>query len=194
MPLANMLRLLDFASCRMIDWSACPAFLLTMKQRSLATNLYRDTRMSDQQNKQEPSRTETVSSPPEGITLRDKQMAALNMLLSVLDNSASLLKLYFGLQTGAIVLFVKVLTDVRAPTLVLTTLAISIFLFGVSALICLSLLIGLLEMRANMVSALVDDRLNWHEAFDAKMREWQQKMARAGKAMAWMFRLAILFA
>jgi hypothetical protein len=121
-------------------------------------------------------------------------MAALNMLLSVLDNSNSLLKLYFGVQTGAVVLFVKVLTDVRAPTLVLMSLATSIFLFGVSALICLSLLIGLLEMRANMATALVDDGLDWHVAFDAKMKEWQRKMARAGKAMEWLFRLAILFA
>jgi len=137
--------------------------------------------------------SETVSSSP-GVTLRDKQMAALNMLLSVLDGSDSLLKLYFGVQTGAIILFVKVLTDVHAPTLVLMTLAASIFLFGVSALICLSLLIGLLEMRANMASALVDDRLDWHKAFDAKLKEWQRKMARAGKAMEWLFRLAILFA
>ncbi len=68
--------------------------------------------MSDQP----PLAGETVSSSPEGITLRDKRMVALNMLLSVLDGSASLLKLYFGVQTGAIVLFVKGLTDVRAPT------------------------------------------------------------------------------
>jgi hypothetical protein len=137
---------------------------------------------------------QTDSSSPEGITLRDKQMAALNMLLSVLDNSDSLLKLYFGVQTGAIVLFVKVLTDVRAPILVLMTLATSIFLFSVSALICLSLLIGLLEMRANMASALVDDRQDWHTSFDAKLKEWQRKMARAGKTMEWLFGLAILFA
>lgn len=137
---------------------------------------------------------EKVSSSPEGVTLRDKQMTALNMLLSVLDKSDSLLKLYFGVQTGAIVLFVKVLTDARAPTLVLMTLAISIFLFGVSALICLSLLIGLLEIRGKMASALVDDRPDWYAAFDAKMKEWQRKMARAGKAMEWLFRLAILFA
>lgn len=151
--------------------------------------------MSDQPNTTgTPLPGETVSSSPEGITLRDKQMVALNMLLSVLDGSNSLLKLYFGVQTGAVVLFVKILTDVHAPTLVLTTLATSIFFFGVSALICLNLLIGLLEMRANMASALVDDRLDWHRAFDAKVREWQRKMARAGKAMEWLFRLAILFA
>jgi len=136
----------------------------------------------------------TVSGPPEGITLRDKQMTALKMLESVLDNSDSLLKLYFGVQTGAVVLFVKVLTDVRAPTIVLMALATSIFLFGVSALICLSLLIGILQMRANMASALVDERQDWHTAFDTKMKDWQRDMARAGKAMEWLFRLAILFA
>jgi hypothetical protein len=138
--------------------------------------------------------SETVSSSPEGITLRDKQMAALNMLLSVLDGSDSLLKLYFGVQTGAIVLFVKVLTDTRAPTLVLMSLAVSIFLFGVSALLCLSLLLGLLDMRAKMASVVVDVRPDWQTTFDAKMKEWQRKMASAGKAMEWLFRLAILFA
>lgn len=135
-----------------------------------------------------------VPTSPEGITLRDKQMTALNMLLSVLDGSASLLKLYFGVQTGAVVLFVKVFTDVHAPTPVLMSLATSIFLFGVSALICLSLLIGLLEMRASMASALLEERIDWHITFGARVKEWQRKTARAGKAMEWLFRSAILFA
>ena len=67
------------------------------------------------------------------ITLRDK-LTAFKLLISVLDESASLLKLYFGLDTGAVVLFVKVITDAQLPTIVLTALAISTLLFGISAL------------------------------------------------------------
>lgn len=130
----------------------------------------------------------------DGITTRDKQMTAIKLLVSVLDETASLLKLYLGLDTGAVVLFVKVLTDVRSPTIVLTALAISTFLFGFSALMCLKLLIGILQIRARMVTEIVNTTPNWQQQLDTDIKKWQTDMKNAGKKMEWLFGLAILFA
>jgi hypothetical protein len=132
--------------------------------------------------------------PVEGITLRDKQLTALKLFVSVLDETASLFKLYFGLDTGAVVLFVKVLTDTQAPTIVLTALAMSTFLFGLSALMCLALLIGLLQIRGRIATEVVNIDPNWQKKFDSDIQKWQTDMKSAGKNMQWMFGLAILFA
>lgn len=135
-----------------------------------------------------------VHSSVEGVTTRDKQMTALKLLVSLLDESASLLKLYLGLDTGAVVLFVKVLTDAQSPTIVLTALAISAFLFGLSALMCLKLLVGLLQLRARMVTEIVNADPNWQQKLDSDVRKWQTDMKSVGKKMELMFGLAILFA
>jgi hypothetical protein len=116
------------------------------------------------------------------------------MLISLLDESTSLLKLYFGLQTGALVLFVKTLTEVHSPTFVLMPLAVSIFLFGLAALTCLKLLLGLVVMRRNMVTALVDTDQDWQQTFGSQIKEWQEEMRKKGNLMEWLFGLAVLFA
>jgi hypothetical protein len=121
-------------------------------------------------------------------------MTALKLLVSVLDESASLFKLYLGLDTGALVLFVKVLTDAQLPAIVLTALAISTFLFGLSALICLRLLIGLVDLRTRMANEIVNTDPNWQQKLDADLQKWQKEMKSAGKTMQWTFGLAILFA
>jgi hypothetical protein len=105
-------------------------------------------------------------------------MTALNLLISVLDETTGVLKLYLGLETGAIVLFVKVLTDAHFPTLVLSALAISIFCFGFSAITCLGLILGVISFRV----------------FDSQLRNWRKEMQKAGTRMEWSFRLAIIFA
>ena len=61
--------------------------------------------------------------------------ASFNLFISLLDQTAGLVKLFFGLNTGATVLFVKILTDSRSPTLVLSALALSILFFAVSAFV-----------------------------------------------------------
>jgi hypothetical protein len=130
----------------------------------------------------------------EGLSFRDKAMTALKLLISLLDESTGLLKLYLGLETGAVVLFVKVLTDVHAPTLVLLALAVSIFFFGLSALICLRLLMGVISMRGKMAATITSTDPNWQKVFDSEVKNWQKDMGRAGGLMEWLFRLAILFA
>jgi hypothetical protein len=134
------------------------------------------------------------NSVAEGITTRDKQMTALKLLVSLLDESASLFKLYLGLDTGAVVLFVKVLTDVHSSTIVLTALAISTLLFGLSALMCLKLLAGILKIRTRMVTEIVNTTPNWQQQLDSDIKKWQTDMKSAGKKMEWVFGLAILFA
>jgi hypothetical protein len=130
----------------------------------------------------------------EGLSYRDKAMKAFDLLISLLDEATGLLKLYLGLETGAVVLFVKVLTDVRSPTLVLSALAVSIFFFGLSALICLRLLMGVISFRGNMAVTITSTVPNWQQVFDSQIKNWQKDMKRAGNWMEWMFRLGILFA
>ena len=139
----------------------------------------------------------TPAAPPissEGLSYRDKAMTALKLAVSTLDQATGLLKLYLGLETGAVVVLVKVLTDVRPPTLVLSALAVSIFLFGLSALICLKLVMGVASFRGKMASTILSADPNWQQAFDSQVRSWQTEMKRAGNWMEWLFRLAILFA
>jgi hypothetical protein len=76
----------------------------------------------------------TAQGSPEGIKLRDRAMFGHQLLMSTLDEASELLKLYLGLQTGAVVFFAKILTDAHSRTLVLALLAASTLLFGASAL------------------------------------------------------------
>jgi len=150
--------------------------------------------MSDESEKPPNLPNKQFSGSSERISQRDRAMFGNDLLTSVLDEATGLLKLYFGLQTGAVVLFVKVLTDVCVPTHVLAALATSIILFGASALVSLKLLQGMVEIRAKMLRSWADEGKNWSELFDAETREWQGAMGKAGKVMEWSFRLAILFA
>jgi hypothetical protein len=117
-----------------------------------------------------------------------------NFLISLLDETTDVLKLYLGLETGAIVLFVKVLTDAHFPTLVLSALAISVFCFGFSALTCLGLILGVISFRGNMVATATSADPNWQQVFDLQLRNWRTEMQKAGTRMEWSFRLAIIFA
>ncbi len=130
----------------------------------------------------------------EGITTRDKQMTALKLLISVLDESVGLLKLYLGLDTGAVVLFVKLLTEVHSRSIVLWALAISTFLFGLSAILCLKLLVGIAQIRLRMATEIVNTDPNWQRKLDSDVNQWQTDMRSAAKRMEWLFGLAILFA
>jgi len=150
--------------------------------------------MSDETEKLGDSTAAVGPISSEGLSFRDKAMASLKLLISLLDETTGLLKLYLGLETGAVVLFVKVLTDVHTPTLVLSALAVSIVFFGLSALICLRLLMGVISMRGNMAVTITSTDPNWQQVFDSQVKNWQNEMKRAGSWMEWLFRLAILFA
>jgi hypothetical protein len=86
------------------------------------------------------------------------------------------------------------LTDVHLPTIVLSTLAGSIFFFGISGLICLRLLMGVISIRGTMATTIASSNQNWQQTFDSQVKTWQKDMKRAGNWMEWMFRLGISFA
>ena|SRR2546422_2221488 len=150
--------------------------------------------MSNQIEKPSDSTAAAGPTSSEGLTLRDKAMKSFDLLISLLDETSGLLRLYLGLETGAVVLFVKVLTDVHSPKIVLSTLAGSIFFFGISALICLRLLMGVISIRGTMAATIVSSNQNWQHTFDSQVKTWQKDMKRAGNWMEWMFRLGIFFA
>lgn len=133
-------------------------------------------------------------SSSEGLSYRDKAMTALNLLTSTLDEATGLYKLYLGLETGAVVVLIKVLTDVRSRTFTLLALAVSIFLFGLSALLSLKLIMGVVSLRGKMASTIVSADSNWQQEFDSQVKNWQKDMKKVGNWMEWLFRCAILFA
>ena len=145
-------------------------------------------------NESEVSSLEAVQSPSEMVTPRDKALFGHKLLISLLKEYTGVLKLYFGLETGAVVLFAKVLTDVRSPTPVLAALVASILLFGSSAIVSLKLLQGVVELRAKMLNAWGDTRKNWFEVLTADLKAWEEKTVKTGRVMDWLFRLAIIFA
>jgi hypothetical protein len=92
------------------------------------------------------------------------------------------------------VVLIKVLTDVRSPTLVLLALAVSILLFGLSALVCLKLIARVASIRGKMSAAILSADPNWKQVFDSEVENWQKELKKDGNSMEWLFRLAILAA
>jgi hypothetical protein len=136
---------------------------------------------------------EAVSASNSGITALDKAKFGIQLMESTIAEATQLLKLYFGLQTGAVVLLLKVMTDVHARFVVRAPLAISVLLFGASAIICLKLLETFAEIRSAMLQAWANEA-NWAVMFESKMKEIKDKTRTRGKVMDWLFRFAIIFA
>jgi hypothetical protein len=134
---------------------------------------------------------EKPASADTGLSTRDKMMFGRSLLTSLLNEVAGLLKLQLGLQTWAVVLFVKVLIDVHSPKLVLTALVLSALLFGGSALWCLEQLLGLVQLRATMFRHWAGDK---DAIFDVDYKSWEANIRHSGKWMYRSFLLAILFA
>jgi len=80
---------------------------------------------------------------------------ATRLFMSVLDESGSVLKLHFTLSTGAVVLFVNVLAASHAGRLVLVPLVLSIYAFGIAALLYLGLLWSLVSFRKILTDAVL---------------------------------------
>src|SRR5437660_12222884 len=79
---------------------------------------------------------------------------AFRLLTSALDESTGLLKLYFTLSTGAVVLFINLLVQSHTSKFVATPLALSIVSFGAEAAVCLRFLLVLLNYRVILADAI----------------------------------------
>jgi hypothetical protein len=76
-----------------------------------------------------------------------------------LDETGGILKLYFTLSTGAVVLFTNLLVQSHVSSLVSAPLALSIFAFGGEAVLCLRILSALVQYRTIFGNALTFARV-----------------------------------
>ncbi len=125
---------------------------------------------------------------------------ATRMFMSVLDEGSGVLKLYFTLSTGAVVLFVNLLATSHARRLVLIPLALSICWFGLAAAFCLRLLLALVNFRLLMTNALttgasVSELKTSLDAWSSNARKQRKRMELlfwAGMAFTVIFVVAVV--
>jgi len=124
---------------------------------------------------------------------------ATRLFMSVLDESGSVLKLHFTLSTGAVVLFVNVLAASHAGRLVLVPLVLSIYAFGIAALLYLGLLWSLVSFRKILTDAVlkgitaqaVKQQLDKWDTETEEKAKWAKRMFAAGMVLAGIFVIAI---
>jgi hypothetical protein len=123
------------------------------------------------------------------------------MNMSALDEASGVLKLYFTLSTGAVVLFTNLLVQSHVSRFLAIPLALSIFAFGGEAALSLRLLLGLAGYRLILGNAFatgiavealqkqVDDWAKRH----TKQAKWLERLFWAGMAFAVIFVALIVF-
>lgn len=114
------------------------------------------------------------------------------LFFSMLDDINNLLRLYFTLSTGAIVLFITVLAQLKASRLVLAPLVVSTFLFGAEALLCLRLLSHIITVRQTFAQAAVKNMPS--EELKKQLDVWTPKVNKTGKRTERIFMAGIIFA
>jgi len=114
------------------------------------------------------------------------------LLTSALDEGAGVLKLYFTLSTGAVVLFTNLLVQSRTSKLVAAPLAVSIVAFGVEAAICLRLLMALVKVRSILADGIATGAPP--ETVKKKMDGWNKRAKKQGRLLEWFFWTGMAFA
>lgn len=114
------------------------------------------------------------------------------LFFSMLDDINNLLRLYFTLSTGAIVLFITVLAQLRASRIVLAPLVVSTFLFGLEALLCLRLLSHIITLRQTFAQAAMQKLPG--EELKKKLDVWIPNVNKTGKWTERIFMASIIFA
>jgi predicted RNase H-like nuclease len=123
--------------------------------------------------------------------------AVIRLYISGMDEASSALKLYFGLNTGAVVLFVNLLATSHAPRLVLMPLGLSIFAFGLAAIRSIRLFVHILGARASIVMTVADrakGKADWNEQFQKRSTKWQGDWAKDARVSRWLFNTGIICA
>lgn len=112
--------------------------------------------------------------------------------LALLDAHNGLLKVYITLCTGAVVLFVNAIFVAHVSLWALLLLAGSTFSFGLTALLCLSLMGETIKFRTELVQtartgATASD-------FNKRIDDWTRHITGIAKPIVWLFGLGIIFA
>ena len=112
--------------------------------------------------------------------------------LALIDHYSGLMKLYFTICTGAVVLFVNAIFIAHVSLWALFLLAASTFSFGLTALLCLSLMTELISFRREMVEAAIRGAVP--SEFNQRIDDWNLHISGTVRIMARIFNIAIIFA
>lgn len=117
------------------------------------------------------------------------------LLTSTLSDAAGLLKLYFTLSTGAVVLFINLLVQSRTSKIVAGPLALSIVAFGAESVFCLRLLQAFVRYQTILADALSTGAPP--DTVRAKMADWGKQANKYGRWLERFFwagmALAVIF-
>src|SRR5438034_5585856 len=117
---------------------------------------------------------------------------AFRLLTSALDEFAGLLKLYFTLSTGAVVLFINLLAQSHTSKLVASPLALSIMAFGAEATVCLRFLFVLLNYRTILANAITTGASP--DTVKQKLDVWGKRAKKQGRLLEGLFWAGMIFA
>jgi cytochrome b subunit of formate dehydrogenase len=112
--------------------------------------------------------------------------------VSALDETGGVLKLYFTLTTGAVILFVCLLAAAESPRIVLLPLAVSVIAFAIAATHCLHVLIALIDFRILVLGAVASDASE--SEVERKITDWSAEAGKVAKQMERLFRVGLVFA
>jgi hypothetical protein len=123
----------------------------------------------------------------------------LRLYTPVLDEMSGLLKFYFTLSTGAVVLFTNLFVQSHSPRLVSVPLVLSILAFGTEAAFCLRLLLSLASFRLILTSAVLigeatetaEGRIDAWRKRAMKQGQWLERLFWVGMALAGIFVVAV---
>lgn len=123
---------------------------------------------------------------------QQRAAVAVQIVTPSLNDMSGNLKLYISLNTGAVVLLVDLLSASHAPRLVLVPLALSIFAFGWSAVLCLQLLFLLMKPRSMLLEAIATGAPV--SELEAKIDAWRKETMEPAKWVQGLFLAGMGFA
>lgn len=122
----------------------------------------------------------------------DTRPIAIDMLREGFREVGSVVRLVFGLSTGAVVLFVNVLVYLHTYWWLLALLALAIVSFGVLAIRCLFILLDFANFSMKMAALLVDSTGDWQSKTTVELSTWQENAKAKGFAAQRMFVFAVM--
>jgi hypothetical protein len=124
----------------------------------------------------------------------DFQDRALDVLLAGINELSNAFKLCFAVSTGAVVLFIHVLSAIELPKGLLAVLCVSVLCFGSSSIHCIHSILGISRIEVGMAQVLVKNIENRGDVFLKNSGDAVGQLQGSAKRMEQLFNAGVLFA
>ncbi len=111
-----------------------------------------------------------------------------------IEEMGKIVRLVLGLSTGAIVLFVNLLSSIQVDRWVSAFLVASVLSFGLTAIWCMRILLSLLGARTVITEGIQDESESWRVNVEQKIHSLKQEMTQDSKWIYYFFRAGVVFA